>query len=141
MLLILYSAGLRVMLVRGRSMQPALGDGSLIISCTVKDLSDLGHDDVIIFHPAPDSQIAYVKRVIGLPGDVIEAQSNLLFLNGTSDGIFRMGTGTWGPITIDDDCVFVMGDNRAVSIDSRTIGCIPFQQICAKVVWKSSLLS
>ena len=141
MLLILHSAGLRVMLVHGRSMQPTLGDGTLIISYTVKDLSDLEHGDVITVHPTPDSHAAYVKRVIGLPGDVVEAQNDLLFINGKSDGLSQLGTGTWGPMTVNDDCVFALGDNRTVSIDSRTLGCIPFQQVCAKVVWKSVLLS
>lgn len=62
MLLILHSAGLRVMLVHGRSMQPTLGDGTLIISYTVKDLSDLEHGDVITVHPTPDSHAAYPSR-------------------------------------------------------------------------------
>lgn len=129
------------MLVHGRSMQPTLRDGALIISHTIKDSSGLRRGDVIIFHPTPDSQTAYVKRVVGLPGDVIEAQNDLLFINGKSNGLSRLGTGTWGPMTVNDDCVFALGDNRAVSIDSRTLGCIPFQQVCAKVVWKSALLS
>lgn len=141
MLMILHCIGLRVTLVRGRSMQPTLRDGALIISHTVKDLSDLEHGDVITFHPTPNSRAAYVKRVVGLPGDVIEAQNDLLFINGKSDGLSQFGTGTWGPMTVNDDCVFALGDNRAVSIDSRTLGCIPFQQVCAKVVWKSALLS
>ena len=129
------------MLVHGRSMQPTLGNGTLTISHTVKDLSDLAYGDVITFHPIPNSPAAYVKRVVGLPGDVIEAQSDLLFVNGKSDGLSQLGTGTWGPMTVNDDCVFALGDNRTVSIDSRTLGCIPFQQVCAKVVWKSALLS
>ena len=129
------------MLVHGRSMQPTLGDGEVIISLTVKDLSNLEHGDVITFHPDPDGQVTYVKRIAGLPGDVIEAQNGLLFISGESDGISLPGTGTWGPVTVNDDCIFALGDNRAVSIDSRSLGCIPFQQVCAKVVWKSALLS
>lgn len=46
------------MLVHGRSMQPTLRDGALIVSHTVKDLSDLEHGDVITFHPAPNSKAA-----------------------------------------------------------------------------------
>lgn len=128
------------MLVHGRSMQPTLGDGELIISCTVTDLSSLEHGDVIIFHPAPYDQATYVKRIVGLPGDVVEAQNDLLFINGKSDGISQIGTGTWGPVTVNDDCIFVLGDNRGSSCDSRTFGCIPFTQTCAKVIGKSILL-
>lgn len=141
MLMILHCIGLRVTLVHGRSMQPTLGDGALIVSYTIKDSSDLRRGDVIIFHPSPDSQVAYVKRVVGLPGDVIEAQNDLLFINGKSSGFSQLGTGTWGPMIVNDGCVFALGDNRAVSIDSRTLGCIPFHQVCAKVVWKGVLLS
>lgn len=141
MLMILHCIGLRVILVHGRSMQPTLRDGALIISLTVKDLSELEHGDVITFHPTPNSQAAYVKRVVGLPGDVIEAQNDFLFINGKSNGLSQLGTGTWGPMIVNDGCVFALGDNRAVSIDSRTLGCIPFQQICAKVVWKNVPLS
>lgn len=141
MLLILHCAGLRVMLVCGQSMQPTLGDGTLIISYTTKHSPHLEYGDVITFHPTPDSQTAYIKRVVGLSGDIIEAQNDLLFINGKSDGYSQLGTGTWGPITVPPDAVFVLGDNRAVSVDSRTIGCIPFQQICTKVIGEGVLLS
>lgn len=129
------------MLVRGRSMQPTLGDGTLIISHTIKDSSGLGYGDVITFHPIPDGQVTYVKRVVGLPGDILEARSNFLFVNGVSDGISQTGTGTWGPITVPPNTVFLLGDNRVASCDSRTLGCISFSQICAKVIGKSVLLS
>lgn len=141
MLMILHCIGLRVILVHGRSMQPTLRDGALIISLTVKDLSDLEHGDVITFYPTPNSQAAYVKRVVGLPGDVIEAQNDLLFINGKSNGLSQLGTGTWGPVTVNDNCTFVLGDNRRSSCDSRTFGCIPFTQICSKIIGKNMLLS
>lgn len=141
LLLVLRCAGLRADVVRGRSMQPTLDAGVLIISHTVKDLSGLECGDVVTFHPAPDSRAAYVKRVIGLPGDVIEARSDLIFINGKSDGISHLGTGTWGPVVVPENTVFVMGDNRSHSCDSRTLGCIPFKQICTKVVGEIGLLS
>lgn len=141
MLLILHCAGLRVMLVCGQSMQPTLGNGTLIISLTAKHFPSFEHGDVITFHPAPDSEVAYVKRIIGLPGDTIEAQNDLLFINGKSDGYSQLGTGTWGPITVPPNAVFVLGDNRTVSVDSRILGCIPLQQICTKVIGKGVLLT
>lgn len=138
-LLTLHAAGLRVSVVRGRSMQPMLSDGNLIISLTAKDPPSLEHGDVITFHPAPDSRTAYVKRVAGVPGDILEARGDLLFLNGTSNGISQMGTGTWGPITVPVGEVFVLGDNRGASIDSRTFGCVALQQIESKMIGKISV--
>lgn len=88
-------------------------------------------------YPIASSPNIYIKRIVGLPGDILEARSDLLFVNGVSDGISQTGTGTWEPITVPPNAVFVMGDNRTVSIDSRTIGCIPLQQICVKVIGKS----
>ena len=129
------------MWVRGSSMSPTICEGEIVVGWMVKDTSSLQRSDIITFHPVTNNQETYVKRVIGLPGDTIEAQNDFLFVNGMSDGLSQPGTGTWGPMTVDDDCIFALGDNRAVSIDSRTIGCIPFQQVCAKIVWKSTLLS
>lgn len=122
------------MWVRGSSMSPTICEGEIVVGWMVKDTSCLQRSDVITFHPVADNQETYVKRVIGLPGDVVEAQNDLLFVNGMSDGYSELETGTWGPITVPPDTVFVLGDNRAVSCDSRTIGCIQLQQVCAKVI-------
>lgn len=122
-------------------MSSTFDDGDYVLAVAVRDCTELQRGDVITFYPTSDSQTAYVKRIIGVPGDILEARSDLLFLNGTSDGIFHMGTGTWGPIAVPPNTVFVMGDNRTVSVDSRTIGCIPFSQICEKVIGKSVSLS
>lgn len=136
-----YVLGLSVSKVCGTSMASTFDDGEYVLVAAVRDCQELQRGDVITFHPTSDRRTTYVKRVVGLPGDVIEAQNDLLFVNGKSNGVSQIGTGTWGPITIDDDCIFALGDNRAVSIDSRTLGCIPFQQVCAKAIWQNGLLS
>lgn len=132
--IILNAVGVRLLVVHGNSMQPTLDDRELVIALKVRDVSSLEHGDVITFRPTPGSQTAYVKRIVGLPGDTVQARGDLLFINGTSDGISCLGTGTWGPVTIPDDSVFVLGDNRSRSLDSRTIGPIPAERIVARVI-------
>lgn len=78
-----------------------------------------------------------IKRVIGVPGDVLEFRDNRLYRNGElleEDYINEemiMGNGT---IKVPEDHVFVMGDNRNNSKDSRAIGPIPLKNVRAKVL-------
>ena len=129
-----YFAGLRIVLVRGNSMQPTYHDGEIAIGVTVKDTSNLERGEVITFHPPTSEQIVYIKRIIGLPGEIVEARGGLLFINGVSDGISQSGTGTWGPVQIEDGCVFVLGDNRSRSSDSRVFGPVPSGRVLTRVV-------
>jgi signal peptidase I len=65
----------------------------------------------------------YVKRVIGLPGDVVELHDGVLYLNGTAvDEPYlnpETDTSSYGPVTVPDGMLFVLGDNRLHSGDSR----------------------
>lgn len=82
----------------------------------------------------------YIKRIIALPGETVEARGSAVYVDGREIS-FWLGTGSRGPITIPENAVFVLGDNRGVSCDSRQIGCIAFSQIETKVVGKSVYLS
>lgn len=129
-----YSVGLRIALVRGNSMQPAYHDGEIVIGVTVKDASSLGRGDVVTFYPPTSEQIVYIKRIVGLPGETVEARGGLLFINGISDGISQPGMGTWGPVEIDDGCIFLLGDNRSRSNDSHVFGPVPIERVLTRVV-------
>lgn len=133
MIMVLHCAGVRILQIRGSSMKPTLHDRELVIGFMVRDTSDLQRGDVITFSPTASSQVTYIKRIIGLPGDIVEAQNDLIFINGRSDGTSRRGTGTWGPVRIDDGYIFVLGDNRSHSTDSRILGPVPMEQIVARV--------
>ena len=94
--------------------------------------------DVVVFQPPFESENDYVKRVIGLPGDVIEIRDKVVYVNGKRreepyarhvDPAVQPGPGSprdnFGPITVPAERLFVMGDNRDESYDSRFWGFLP----------------
>lgn len=80
---------------------------------------------------------AWIKRIVGLPGDKIEVSGGAVYRNGElveeayiKEEIYR----DFHPVVVPDDSVFVMGDNRNASMDSRSVGPIPIDNIIGKVV-------
>ena len=95
---------------------------------------------------------SYIKRVIGLPGDHIEIRDGKVYINDElyEESYLQPGVvtddsnGRWKCIdlTVPEGTVFVMGDNRTQSSDSRSFGCIPFEKIESKVwirIWPLNL--
>ena len=91
--------------------------------------------DIIVFEFPEDPSKDFIKRVIGIPGDVIEIRNKKLFVNGkrvkNSHAIFKdakiypgsmQPRDNFGPITVPAHKLFVMGDNRDFSYDSRFWG-------------------
>lgn len=86
---------------------------------------------------------SYIKRVIGLPGDHVEIKDGSVYINGekleedylSSDvKTESVNGGQYLDIIVPEKTVFVMGDNRQDSIDSRKFGCIPYEKIEGKIV-------
>lgn len=132
--------GMGITKICGISMASTFNNGEYVLVAAVRDCTALRRGDVITFTPEADSNMTYIKRIVALPGETVEARSNAVYVDGKEIS-FWLGTGSWGPIIVPSNAVFVLGDNRAVSCDSRVLGCIPFQQICAKVIGKSVILS
>lgn len=110
-------------IVEGESMDPTLEDGERIIFNKIVYLvgKPARGDVVIIQHPFKN----YVKRIIALPGETVEMKNHELYIN---DEIYdqpfiteeaKNHTGNFGPLVIPEKSYFVMGDNRAISKDSR----------------------
>ncbi|MCQ2445051.1 MAG: signal peptidase I [Mailhella sp.] len=102
------------------------------------------HGDIIVFKYPGDTSIDYIKRVVGVPGDVLEMRAKKLFRNGKEVSepyiqITRPGTNgpldNFGPITVPADSYFAMGDNRDNSSDSRVWGMVPRGYIHGKA-WR-----
>lgn len=85
---------------------------------------------------------SYIKRVIALPGEYVEIREGKVYINGEELQEEYLPTNTNTEITsevgfdnliVPENCVFVMGDNRAHSADSRNFGCIPIEKIESKL--------
>jgi signal peptidase I len=132
--------------VDGMSMEPNLHNQELIL---VDKWSYLfrppARGDVIVFIAPPDPQEDFVKRVIGLPGDVVTIQGTTVIVNGkvlNEKYVFPPNQGNPFPSfknrIVPPGTYLVLGDNRKGSSDSRDWGCVPQQNIigrAALVYW------
>jgi len=133
-------------LVEGSSMDPTLHDGErLFVNKASFMIGDLERGDIVIID-GEEKNIHYVKRVIGLPGDEIEVENHQLLINGqmfkepylqlneekaAEQGTFLMEN--FKTISVPEHEIFVMGDNRANSMDSRNgLGSIAIGQVAGK---------
>ncbi len=111
-------------IVLGSSMEPGLIDGQrLIINKAVYHFREPARGDVIILHPPIEPQKEYVKRIIGLSGDVVEIKNGVVYVNHSplkEPYIKDPPRYNFGPFTVPANNYFVLGDNRNNSNDSHT---------------------
>lgn len=127
--------------VDGDSMWPTLQDGErMIVDRAAYYVKEPERGDIIIcYYPGYD--VSCVKRVVGLPGDYVLIEDGKIYINGNEidEGEYWRGDirlGMQGRV-VKYNHVFVVGDNRNYSLDSRSmdIGDIPYQKIVGKVVF------
>lgn len=90
--------------------------------------------DVVVFRVDPDSDLL-IKRVIGLPGDRVEIRLGQVIINGDpldESYITRPTYGDYGPVDVPPLHIFVLGDNRGFSNDSRAFGALPLDSIIGR---------
>ncbi len=135
--------------VEGHSMSPTLTPGSRFlvnkfVYARVEGVP-LGQDgylfggprrgDVIVFSPPIGAETEFVKRVIGLPGDIVNIVDGRVFVNGVLSPFDDEHTSAYAgdyPLTIPQDSYFVLGDNRNVSSDSRQWGLVDADEIVGR---------
>ena len=134
--------------IDGHSMEPGLHDQELVL---VDKWTYLFHPpfrgDVIVFVAPPQPSQDYIKRVIGVPGDVITIQDTTVIVDGVALKETYVNPRNQGAtfedrhifnMVVPPDDYFVLGDNRANSSDSRVWGFVPKQNIigrAALVYW------
>jgi signal peptidase I len=127
--------------VASASMLPTYAAGDVVlVSQRSPDLSDIDRGDVITFHSPEDGHSA-LKRVIGLPGDSLVILDSELYVN---DRLIpepyvnhRLIDGYYSrTYTVPAGTVFVLGDNRGNSVDSRDYGPIPADTLLGRAVFR-----
>jgi signal peptidase I len=125
--------------VKLSSMEPNFYQGYLVmVSKVAYRSSGPQRGDVIIFNPPVESDVPYIKRLIGLPGDTVEIKDGTVSINGTPINepyILQeppQNNKDYGPRVLSDDEYFVLGDNRNNSSDSRSWGPIKRNDIIGK---------
>lgn len=130
--------------VRGASMEPNFSDHEYLI---IDELSyrfrEPVRGEIVVFHYPTDPRQYFIKRVIGLPGETVSVREGKVFLQEVGATEFReldedaylndIFTTSEKRITLGQDEYFVLGDNRQSSLDSRTFGPLPRNQIVGRV--------
>lgn len=131
-------------IVDGPSMENSLHDGeNVLVEKFLYKSKGLDRFDIVVFYPyGRGHSDYYVKRVIGLPGETVQIIGSDIYINGevleenygkdkiTDEGIAK------DPITLSDNEIFVLGDNREVSMDSRyeAVGPVSLDNIGGRVI-------
>jgi signal peptidase I len=124
--------------VWGLSMEPHIAPGEyVLINTFAYRVSQPHRGDVVAFRRDGDARGLFIKRVIGLPGDRIRIDRGTVVLNGTplSEPYVRYSDDrSFAEVTVPAGSVFVLGDNRAISEDSRVFGPIGDDHLMGRAI-------
>lgn len=135
--------------IQGSSMEPNfLSDQYIFTSKVTYKLRPIERGDVVVIHAPENYEVEYIKRVIGLPGDKLLFKDGQVYLNGAKldeNTYLHVPTPVWGAgayakedqiIVVPSTDIFVMGDNRPKSKDSREFGTIPISSVIGQVFYR-----
>jgi signal peptidase I len=125
------------------SMIPTIKIGErVLVDKVYYKIDDIERKDIIVFKPTPTLLKEkytddFIKRVIGKPGDTIQIEGGKVYINDEplrEDYIKEEPNEDFGPFTVPPNSVFVMGDNRNNSYDSRKWGVVPMSYIKGRAI-------
>ncbi len=124
--------------VSGLSMAPRIASGEYVLINTVAyRVGRPERGDVVAFRHERSAPSVYLKRVIGLPGDRVQIRNGIVFVNGNRlrEPYVRYPDGrSFKPLTVPDGELYVLGDNRANSDDSRFWGFVGEPEVIGKAI-------
>ncbi len=127
----------QISVVRGQSMAPSLRDGDRVVVDRVSySMAEILRFDVVILRYPGDPSLDFVKRVIGLPGDRVQMQHGVVTVNGhrvDEEFAHHPDPDDSFDTVVPFGKVFVLGDNRPVSCDSRSFGMVDVHNLRGKV--------
>ena len=133
----------RITRVTGYSMEPSLSHGDVLILNRFSYLfSSPQAGDIVAFPYPADPTDFFIKRVIATEGDVVDLRDEQFWINGyplddpfSTVPVLSLGTMNF-PLTVQEGYLFVLGDNRNMSRDSRcvTVGTLPEGEMLGKVL-------
>lgn len=110
------------------------------VSGSIYRYTDQSFRKVSYFRPPQKPGSDYIKRIIGLPGEILEIRDGEVYINNQkideSKHLLNKDMDNFGPVKVPDSHYFAMGDNRGRSSDSRIWGFLPAQNIIGKAVIK-----
>lgn len=124
--------------VSGPSMSPHVSSGEFVMIDTLAyRFHTPSRGDIVTFRHDDATPELYIKRVIGIPGDRIRIDRGVVYINGArlSEPYVQFPDGrSEAEIAVPPDDVYVLGDNRAVSEDSRAFGPVPESALTGKAI-------
>jgi len=126
------------------SMEPTLHVGDrILVGKFAYRIWEMKRGDIVVFHYPLNPNKDFVKRVVGLPGERMEIKDGLVLINGRPlgeayptrlPGGDRACSSNYGPQVVPASNLFVLGDNRCNSEDSRFFGFVPFKNVVGRAM-------
>jgi len=123
--------------VEKTSMKPTVQVGEiLLVNKLAYKLGEMKRGDILTFHFPLDPELDYIKRVIGLAGDEVRMSGGEVYVNGQvlEEPYINERAQDEGVWQVSAESIFVLGDNRVPSADSRAWGFVPLENVIGKAL-------